>query len=195
MKPLIIVTGPALSLPAADIDTDIIYPARFLLITEREGLGKYAFYDRRGDTGFPIEKGAETAPPILITGPNFGSGSSREHAPWALDGMGIRVVIAESFGEIFYGNCFKNGMLPIRLDAETVQKLHEKANGGAIVTVDLKTQTITADGGDPIPFEIAPVHRETLLNGWTEVTRILQFHTHDIVSYEAAQRRASPWLW
>lgn len=195
MNPLTIVTGPALSLPAADIDTDIIYPARFLLITERKGLGQYAFYDRRGDTGFPIEKGAETAPPILIAGPNFGSGSSREHAPWALDGLGVRIVISESFGEIFYGNCFKNGMLPIRLDSETVRQLHDKASAGAIFTVDLEAQRVQVDGCDPIPFEIAPVHRETLLNGWTEVTRILQFHSSDIASFEAAQRRSAPWLW
>lgn len=195
MNPLITVTGEALSLPLPDIDTDIIYPARFLLITEREGLGKYAFADRRGDPGFPIAKDQEFAPPILVAGPNFGGGSSREHAPWALDGMGIRVVIAPSFGDIFYGNCFKNGMLPIRLDADIVAKLHDAANAGTPFTVDLEAQEIRVEGLDPIRFDVSPVHRETLLNGWTEVTRILTLHSDDIAAFETRQRASAPWLW
>ncbi|TVV76560.1 3-isopropylmalate dehydratase small subunit [Sphingomonas solaris] len=192
MKPLSTVTGQAISLREADVDTDIIYPARFLLVTEKKGLGAYAFADRRATPGFPI--GEDNDRGILIAGPNFGCGSSREQAPWAIGDLGIRVVIAESFGEIFYGNCFRNGMLPIRLDAAQVAALHDVAEAGGTIDVDLAARTVSA-AGDVLPFDIADDRREALLNGWNDTLRILALHQDDVSRFEAAQRRAAPWLW
>lgn len=192
MTPLTTIAGQALSLPDADIDTDIIYPARFLLITEKKGLGAYAFADRRGEPDFPIRDPNDR--PILIAGPNFGCGSSREQAPWAIGDLGIRVIVAESFGEIFASNCFRNGMLPIRLAPVEVAALRAHAEAGGTVTVDLLARTVT--GADaPIAFEVADDRRETLLNGWNDTTRILALHAQDITAFEVAQRRAAPWLW
>lgn len=195
MNPLITIEGPALSLPEADVDTDIIYPARFLLITEKRGLGRYAFHDRRSDPGFPLDEDATSAPPVLVAGPNFGCGSSREQAPWALYGLGIRVILAESFGEIFFSNCLKNGMLPIVLDADTVAGLHRAANRGDTFFVDLERCIVRVGDGPEIGFEVDPVRRESLLNGWNETTRIRALHGADIARYEASQRESAPWLW
>ena len=195
MTPLVHVSGKALSMPEADVDTDIIYPARFLLITERDGLGRYAFNDRRGTPGFPLAPGQAEAPPILVAGPNFGCGSSREQAPWALAGLGIRVILAESFGEIFFSNCFKNGMLPIRLDPALVAHCHARAAEGAVFTVDLEHCRLQVKGEDPIAFTVDSEQREALLNGWSDVARIRTLHGDDIARFETAQRRESPWLW
>lgn len=193
MRKLERVEGQAISLPEADVDTDIIYPARFLLITEKRGLGRYAFADRRDEPDFPIAQ--ENDRPILIAGPNFGCGSSREQAPWAIDDLHIRVIIAESFGEIFYSNCFRNGMLPIPLERSQVESLRRIAEAGATISVDLETGLIEADGVDPIPFTVADDRRQALLNGWNDTTRILALHGADITLFEAAQQRAAPWLW
>lgn len=193
MKALDVVEGQAISLPDADVDTDIIYPARFLLITEKKGLGRYAFADRREQPGFPIGEGTDR--PILIAGPNFGCGSSREQAPWAIVDLGIRVIIAESFGEIFYSNCFRNGMLPIRLQSQQVESLRTHAEAGGTIRVDLQRKLIEADGIEPIAFDIAEDRREALLNGWNDTTRILALHGADITAFEAAQQRLAPWLW
>ncbi|MFT3966033.1 MAG: 3-isopropylmalate dehydratase small subunit [Sphingobium sp.] len=192
MRELVTVTGQAISFPDADIDTDIIYPARFLLITEKKGLGAYAFADRREDADFPIP--VDNDRPILITGPNFGCGSSREQAPWAIGDLGIRIIIAESFGEIFYSNCFRNGMLPIRLAPEPVARLRARAEEGGIITVDLESRTITG-AGTPIAFDVADDRREALLKGWNDTTRILALHEGDITAFEAAQQHSAPWLW
>ncbi|MEC3911461.1 3-isopropylmalate dehydratase small subunit [Sphingobium sp. CR2-8] len=195
MTPLVTVTGQALSLPDADVDTDIIYPARFLLITEKKGLGRYAFHDRRDAPGFPLAPGVETAPPILIAGPNFGCGSSREQAPWALAGLGIRVIIAESFGEIFFSNCFKNGQLPICFDSETIERLRSAADATVHFAVSLDAKTVTVGDAAPIPFEVDDGRREALLNGWNDIARIRALHGHDIAAFEAAQQASAPWLW
>ncbi|MET0365710.1 MAG: 3-isopropylmalate dehydratase small subunit [Sphingobium sp.] len=192
MRELVTISGQAVSFPDADIDTDIIYPARFLLITEKKGLGAYAFADRRDAPDFPFKSGEDR--PILIAGPNFGCGSSREQAPWAIGDMGIRVIIAESFGEIFYSNCFRNGMLPIRLDRATVETLRARAEAGGIITVDLESRTITG-AGTPIEFAVADDRREALLKGWNDTTRILALHSEDITAFETAQKGAAPWLW
>lgn len=192
MTPLVTVTGRAVSLPDADVDTDIIYPARFLLITEKKGLGAYAFYDRRGEADFPFV--ADDRRPILIAGPNFGCGSSREQAPWAIGDLGIRVIIAESFGEIFHSNCFRNGMLPIRLDPAEVALLRTHAEQGGAISVDLERRSIAA-GDTAIAFTVADDRREALLKGWNDTTRILALHAGDISAFEDAQRRSSPWLW
>jgi len=194
MTPLVTVDGQALSLPEADIDTDIIYPARFLLITERDGLGRYAFHDRRDEPGFPLAPDATQAPPFLVAGSNFGCGSSREQAPWALAGLGIRVIIAASFGEIFYSNCLKNGMLPIRLDAAYMDAMHGAARAGEAFATDLKTQTLTV-ASQTLAFAIPADAREALLNGWSEIARIAALHSDAIAAYETRQRTISPWLW
>lgn len=196
MKAMSQVTGQAISLPDADIDTDIIYPARFLLITEKKGLGQYAFADRRDDPAFPIREHEDR--PILVAGSNFGCGSSREQAPWAISDLGIRVIIAESFGDIFANNCFRNGMLPIRLSPAEVEAVRATAEAGEIITVNLVSRTISGDGtgaGAPIPFTVPDDQRETLLNGWNDTTRILALHGADVTAFEAAQQRAAPWLW
>jgi len=192
MKPMNQVSGQAISLPDADIDTDIIYPARFLLITEKKGLSRYAFADRRDDPGFPIREAEDR--PILVAGPNFGCGSSREQAPWAIGDLGIRVIIAESFGDIFANNCFRNGMLPIRLSPAEVQTVRARAEAGETITVDLVSRTITGAGA-PILFTVPDDQRETLLNGWNDTTRILALHGADVTAFEATQQRCAPWLW
>lgn len=192
MKAMTQVHGQAISLPDADIDTDIIYPARFLLITEKKGLGRYAFADRRDEPGFPIREHEDR--PILVAGPNFGCGSSREQAPWAIGDLGIRVVIAESFGDIFANNCFRNGILPIQLSPADMQAVRASAEAGAAITVDLVSRTITGAGA-PITFFVPDDQRETLLNGWNDTTRILALHGEDVTAFEAAQQRAAPWLW
>lgn len=192
MKAMSQVSGPAISLPDADIDTDIIYPARFLLITEKKGLGRYAFADRRDDPGFPIRE--PDGRPILVAGPNFGCGSSREQAPWAIGDLGIRVIIAESFGDIFANNCFRNGMLPIRLLPAEIEVVRASAQSGETITIDLVSRTIRVPGRS-IPFTVPDDQRETLLNGWNETTRILALHGEDVTAFEAAQQRDAPWLW
>ena len=192
MRPLTVVEGRAVSLPEANVDTDIIYPARFLLITEKKGLGAYAFADRRADLDFPIR--ADNTRPILIAGPNFGCGSSREQAPWALDDLRFRVLIAESFGEIFYGNCFRNGILPVRLDAGLVAELRAEAERDAVIRVDLVGRSVSTQALS-FPFDIADDRREALLNGWNDTQRILALHGDDIARFEQTQRRDASWLW
>jgi len=186
------VTGKALPLPLDDVDTDVIYPALFLLHTEKKGLGRYAFADRRDDPGFPIR--AQEDRPILVAGPNFGCGSSREQAPWAISDIGITVIIAESFGDIFANNCFRNGMLPIRLPPNEVEAVRVSAEAGETLTVDLISRTITGAGAQ-IAFTVPDDQRETLLNGWNDTTRILALHGEDVAAFEAAQQQAAPWLW
>lgn len=195
MEPLRILTSTAASLPLDDIDTDIIYPARFLLITEKKGLGRYAFVDRRDDPDFPIGPGGVGTAQILVAGRNFGSGSSREQAAWALDGLGIRVILAPSFGEIFYSNCFKNGMLPIRLSEDDCARAHQAARAEEAFTVDLESCTLAAPSLGTLDFTVEPDRREALLNGWNEIARIRALHAKDIEKFEAAQRESAPWLW
>lgn len=195
MTPLRQIAGRAISLPDANIDTDIIYPARFLLITEKRGLGRYAFHDRRGEPGFPFDAPETEKAPILIAGANFGCGSSREQAPWALADLGIRVIIAPSFGEIFFSNCFRNGLLAILLPEDIVSLLHVVAHVGSVVAIDLETCFIEAPSLGRISFDVAIDRRELLLNGWDETARIHALHGADIHRFEEAQKRSSPWLW
>lgn len=195
MKPLQTVQGQAVSLPDSNVDTDIIYPARFLLVLTKTGLGDFAFHDRIwANPNFPVHAGMTEN--ILIAGENFGCGSSREQAPWALGDIGIRVIIAPSFGDIFYGNCLRNGILPIRLPIETVRQLHDAANANWEFHVSLVDRAIHVDGqDDAILFDVPEDSREALLNGWNETTRILEKHIDDIESFERKQRSESPWLW
>lgn len=184
------VTGPVSVLMEKDIDTDIIYPARFLLLTEKLGLGQYAYADRRDDGDFPLP--LDRSSPILVAGANFGCGSSREHAVWALHDFGTRVVIAPSFGEIFYSNCTRNGILPVRLPQESVDLLAERA--GDTLTVDLENCTITGADLAPIAFGLSAGHREALLNGWDETDRIAALYGDAIDAYEQRQRGGGLWL-
>lgn len=189
-------TSVAAPLPQDDIDTDIIYPARFLLITERRGLGRYAFHDWRAkQPDFVLDHTPWKDARILVTGANFGCGSSREQAPWALADLGIRAIIAPGFGEIFSGNCYRNGMVPITVDAEAHALLMAEAEAGRPLDVNLASQTITTTAGQSIPFPIDARRRDGLLNGWDEVDLIRAAHGPDIDQFEQAQALAQPWLW
>jgi 3-isopropylmalate/(R)-2-methylmalate dehydratase small subunit len=200
MQPFTRLSGTAAALLEENIDTDIIFPARFLLIIDRHGLGRYAFHDRRFDTqgeeiaSFVMNQMPWRDAPILITGANFGSGSSREQAVWALLGQGIRCVVAESFGEIFYGNCFRNGVLPIVLSLATIAALAAAAQSGQPFIIDLETQTIRVGDAPPLAFEIAAQHRLALLNGWDETDMILNARSDAIAAFEDRHRRIQPWL-
>jgi 3-isopropylmalate/(R)-2-methylmalate dehydratase small subunit len=166
-------TGIAAPLPLINIDTDMIIPKQFLKTIKRSGLGKNLFDEMRFDQSgnelpeFVLNKPAYRDAQILVAGDNFGCGSSREHAPWALLDFGIRCVIAPSFADIFFNNCFKNGILPIPLPQEDVDKLMDDASNGAnaTLTIDLEAQEITRPDGQKIAFEIDPFRKHCLLNG------------------------------
>ncbi|MEE3623525.1 3-isopropylmalate dehydratase small subunit [Nitrospirillum sp. BR 11752] len=200
IQPFVRVAGPAAALPEENVDTDIIYPARFLLITARLGLGPYAFHDRRfhADGGevadFVFNQPPWREAPILVAGANFGSGSSREQAVWALLGRGIRCVIAPSFGEIFQANCYRNGVLPITLPPDQVAALSADAVEARAFEVDLEAQTVTVAGKAPLPFTIDPERQRALLNGWDETATLLNAHGADIETFEGRHRRLQPWL-
>ncbi|HEU0043441.1 3-isopropylmalate dehydratase small subunit [Sphingomonas sp.] len=201
MIPFTTLTSVAAPLPQDDIDTDIIYPARFLLITDRNGLDRYGFHDWRFDAkgcakpGFPLAEPRWERARILVTGTNFGCGSSREHAPWALAALGIRVILAPSFGEIFYNNCFKNGLLPIVVAAGDHAALLEDAMSARSMTVDLVAGEVRRADGGVVPFSVDPDRRAALLNGWDEIDMIVARHLADIEAFEGQQRRSQPWLW
>jgi 3-isopropylmalate dehydratase small subunit len=185
-------TASAACLPDRDIDTDIIFPARFLLITEKTGLGRYAFFEKRMRDGversdFPIQPGSCG---ILVAGPNFGCGSSREQAVWALLDLGIRCIIAPSFGEIFQANCYRNGLLPVTLPEVSWSALQ----GARSLTVDLAEGRITGDEIEPIAFEVPAWRRDALLNGWDEVLTLLHSQGDRITAFETARRTTAPWL-
>lgn len=194
-------TTVAAPMPQDNVDTDIIYPARFLLITDRDGLERYGFHDWRFDAAgaekpdFILARAPWHDAHILVTGINFGCGSSREHAPWALLDMGIRCVIAPSFGEIFYNNCFKNGILPIVANPADHARIMAEAEAARPITVDLVAQDIRCAEGPPIPFEVEPRRRAALINGWDEIAMIAADHGGDIDRFETAQQQSQPWLW
>ncbi len=187
-------------LPDSDIDTDIIFPARYLVITAKAGLGRYAFSDhaplRGPDPGTLPERGpaALQGAQILLAGANFGCGSSREQAVWALTDLGVRCLIAPSFGEIFSANCFKNGLLPIALSEARVLELMEDARLGARICVDLEAQRITAADGREICFTVEPWRRQALLTGDDEIDLVLKHQGAAISAFEARQRARAPWM-
>ena len=195
------VAGHAAPLPEENVDTDIIFPARFLLITARTGLGRYAFHDRRFAAdgseiaGFVLNRQPFRDSPFLVTGPNFGSGSSREQAVWALLNCGIRCIVAPSFGEIFHANCMRNGLLPVSLPGEVVDQLQSAAAAEKIFAVDLETQTLTVDREEPLRFSMSPERRLAMLNGWDETQQILNQHGDELRAFEGRQRLAQPWLY
>ncbi|MGH6816642.1 MAG: 3-isopropylmalate dehydratase small subunit [Hyphomicrobiaceae bacterium] len=201
MQKFTTLTGVAAALPMVNIDTDKITPARFLKTIERSGLGRFLFYDlRRDEAGnerpdFVLNKPAYRNARILIAGDNFGCGSSREHAPWALLDYGIRCVISTSFADIFYSNCFKNGILPIMVSAETLEKLLDDAGRGsnATLTIDLERQEIRGPDGGMVEFEVDPFRKRCLLDGLDDVGLTLQKESA-ITAYEDKTTAARPWV-
>ncbi|EAQ12888.1 3-isopropylmalate/(R)-2-methylmalate dehydratase small subunit [Maritimibacter alkaliphilus HTCC2654] len=176
------------------IDTDVIFPARFLLLLERDGLGRYAFNERRGgNEPFVLDQPPYDKAQILVTGETFGTGSSREQAVWALADLGIRCVIARSFGEIFHANCFKNGVLPIRLQGEEMARMEKAARAGEEVEVDLPSQTIRV-GDTAIAFEIEANRKRALMAGLDEIGAILSDDAEALAAYEERRARETPWL-
>jgi 3-isopropylmalate dehydratase small subunit len=200
MQPFTHLDGRAAPLAVANIDTDQIIPKQFLKTVEREGLGKGLFYDLRFDgdgqakPDFVLNQPAYAGASILIAGDNFGCGSSREHAPWALLDFGLRCVIAPSFADIFYNNCFNNGLLPIALPEAEVRALMDEAKGGNhIFTVDLESQTVTSPSGHKARFEIDPGRKEKLLKGLDAVGETLQY-AGDIDVFEQRRKLGQPWM-
>jgi 3-isopropylmalate/(R)-2-methylmalate dehydratase small subunit len=201
MQKFTVLTGVAAPLAMINIDTDMIIPKQFLKTIKRTGLGKNLFTEMRYDASgkelpdFVLNKPQYRNSTILVTGENFGCGSSREHAPWALLDFGIRCVIASSFADIFYSNCFKNGILPIKLPQDQVDKLMEDANRGAnaTVTIDLEKQEIKGPDGGTITFEIDSFRKHCLLNGLDDVGLTLQ-KQGKIEAYEARRSQDMAWL-
>ena len=195
-------TGIAAPLPMANVDTDKIIPARFLKTIQRTGLGKAAFANLRyredgsENPDFVLNQEPYRRAEILIAHENFGCGSSREHAPWALLDFGIRCVIAPDFADIFHGNSFKNGILPIRLPREVCDQLMEDAKMGenARISIDLERQVVVRPNGQEIPFEIDALRRHLLLNGLDDIGQTMQ-RGNEIDAYEAKRRAEQPWLY
>jgi 3-isopropylmalate/(R)-2-methylmalate dehydratase small subunit len=193
-------TGVAAPLPMRNVDTDMIIPKQFLKTIKRTGLGKSLFFEMRFDEAgkeqpdFVLNRPAYRAATILVTGENFGCGSSREHAPWALLDFGIRCIIAPDFADIFYNNCFQNGILPIKLPQAEVDKLMDDASRGsnATLTVDLEKQEIRGPDGGVIRFDIDPFRKHCLLNGLDNIGLTLE-KREQIEAFEAKAHVARPW--
>jgi len=192
MTPVRTVTGRAIPFGRANVDTDVIIPAKWLKTITREGLGRGAFESLRGEPGNVFDDPAFAGAPILIAGENFGCGSSREHAAWALADLGTRAVIAPSFSDIFAGNAFKNGILTVALPREAVDRLLAVAERDPI-TVDLDSQMVTTPFQDRFAFAIDPFRRDCLLNGLDEVGLTLAMDA-EIAAYEARRAAELPWL-
>ncbi|MGB3816021.1 MAG: 3-isopropylmalate dehydratase small subunit [Shinella sp.] len=200
MEKFVKLTGVAAPLPVVNIDTDMIIPKDYLKTIKRTGLGKGLFAEARfHDDGsvnedFVLNKPAYQNASILVAGDNFGCGSSREHAPWALLDFGIRCVISTSFADIFYNNCFKNGILPIVVSQEDLDKLMDDASRGsnAVLTVDLEAQEITGPDGGRIGFEIDAFRRHCLLNGLDDIGLTLE-KAASIDSFEKTNASSRPW--
>ena len=202
MDKFTVLTGVAAPLPIRNVDTDMIIPKQFLKTIKRTGLGKSLFYEMRYDpeTGkeipdFVLNKPQYRAATILVAGENFGCGSSREHAPWALLDFGIRCVVAPDFADIFYNNCFQNGILPIKLPQSEVDKLMDDAERGAnaTLTVDLGKQEIRGPDGGVIKFDIDPFRKHCLLNGLDNIGLTLE-KSKAISSFETSTASSRPWL-
>ena len=195
------ITGVAAPMPLVNIDTDMIIPKQFLKTIKRSGLGVNLFDEMRYDDDgneiedFVLNKPAYRKSEIIVGGDNFGCGSSREHAPWALLDYGFRAIIAPSYADIFFNNCFKNGILPIVLDAQVVDGLFQAVavNEGCQLTVDLGAQTITTPEGEIINFDVEEFRKHCLLNGLDDIGLTLQ-HVDEIRAYEKRRAEEAPWL-
>ena len=200
MEPFTKLTGVAAPLNMINVDTDMIIPKQFLKTIKRTGLGSALFHEMRTkadgseNPDFVLNKPAYKKAQILVAGANFGCGSSREHAPWALLDFGIRCVISTSFADIFYNNCFKNGILPIVLPQADIDKLMDDAERGAnaVVSIDLEAQEIRGPDGGCITFEVDPFRKQCLLNGWDDIGLSLQ-KADKISDFEAKRKREMPW--
>jgi len=200
MDKFTVVEGVAAPLRIINVDTDMIIPKQYLKTIKRTGLGKGLFSEQRynddgsENTDFVLNKPAYRNAQILVADDNFGCGSSREHAPWALLDFGIRCVISTSFGDIFYNNCFKNGILPVRVSPEDLEKLFDDADRGANarLTIDLEKQEIRGPDGGVINFEIDPFRKHCLLNGLDDIGLTMEKAEH-INSYESKIAEAHPW--
>ena len=197
MEPMTTITGKAMPLPLANVDTDQIMPKQFLKRVERSGFGEYLFYDwardEEGelDPNFVLNDPAYAGSAVLVAGPNFGSGSSREHAPWALEDWGFRAIVAPSFADIFYNNCTKIGLLPVVLTDDEVAALTEIASDPTNeITVDLATQTVTADGFSAT-FPIDAFTKHCLLEGLDQIALTMQ-HDGDIATFEDVRPTFKP---
>ena len=210
MKPFTYLEGLACPLDRANVDTDAIIPKQFLKSIKRAGFGPYAFDEWRyldhGEPGmdnskrplnpdFVLNQPRYQGAQVLLARENFGCGSSREHAPWALDDYGFRVIIAPSFADIFFNNCFKNGLLPIKLDADKVDALFKavEAHAGYKLKVDLEQQAITLPDGTTYKFDVDAHRKHCLLNGLDEIGLTLQ-HADEIKAFEAKHKATQPWL-
>ncbi len=201
MQKFTTLTGVAAPLPMRNVDTDMIIPKQFLKTIKRTGLGKSLFYEMRYDEAgkevadFVLNQPAYRKATILVAGENFGCGSSREHAPWALLDFGIRCIIAPDFADIFYNNCFQNGILPIKLPQADVDKLMDDASRGsnATVTIDLEKQEIRGPDGGVIKFDIDPFRKHCLLNGLDNIGLTLE-KQKAIDAFETKSQTARPWL-
>ncbi len=201
MQPFKHLTGVAAPLPMVNVDTDMIIPKQFLKTIKREGLGEGLFFEMKTkadgsqNPDFVLNKPAYQKAQIIVAGDNFGCGSSREHAPWALMDFGIKCVIAPSFGDIFFNNSFKNGMLPIRLPQEQIDKLMDDAKNGAnaVITIDLESQEIQRPDGEKIHFDVDPFRKQCLLNGWDDIGLTMR-HEKKITDYEAQHKQNQPWI-
>ena len=194
-------TGVAAPLPIVNVDTDMIIPKDYLKTIKRTGLAEGLFAEMRlnedgsENPDFVLNKPAYREATILVAGDNFGCGSSREHAPWALLDRGIRCVISTSFADIFYNNCFKNGILPVKVSEEDLEKLMDDASRGSnsTLTVDLEAQTITGPDGGSISFEIDPFKKHCLLNGLDDIGLTME-KSASIDSFEGKMSEARPWV-
>src|SRR6201996_7535330 len=196
MEKFTTLTGVAAPMPMVNIDTDMIIPKNFLKTIKRTGLKEGLFYEMRWTADgqkkdFILDQPAYQNAKIIAAGPNFGCGSSREHAPWALLDFGIRCVISESFADIFYNNCFKNGVLPITLPRETVAMLMEDAKNGAnaVFTIDLESQTISRPDGEKVHFDIDPFRKHCMLNGLDDIGLTLEKKS----KIEDFESKLQPW--
>ena len=201
MEKFNILTGVAAPMNKINVDTDMIIPKQFLKTIVRAGLGKHLFdemrYDRAGNEiqDFVLNRSAYRNAQILVAGDNFGCGSSREHAPWALLDFGIRCVISTSFADIFYNNCFKNGILPVKVSKEDLDTLMDNAERGAnaTLTVNLVSQTISGPDGDEISFEVDTFKKHCLINGLDDIGLSME-KKDQIESYEDKIKTSQPWL-
>jgi 3-isopropylmalate/(R)-2-methylmalate dehydratase small subunit len=192
--------GVAAPLPMVNVDTDMIIPKNFLKTIKRTGLKDGLFYEMRWTADgqkkdFILDQPAYQGAKIIVAGPNFGCGSSREHAPWALLDFGIRCVISESFADIFYNNCFKNGVLPIKMPKEIIDKLMDDASRGsnAVIEIDLEKQEIKGPDGGTVHFEIDPFRKRCLLEGLDDIGLTMEKKS-SIDDFEKKQKEAQPWL-
>ena len=202
MKPYTNHTSTAALMDRSNVDTDQIIPKQFLKKVERSGFGVHLFHDWRynadgsDNADFELNKPAFKDAKILVAGDNFGCGSSREHAPWAIEDYGFNTIISTSYADIFYNNCFKNGILPIVVSRQQLDQLMQeiRANEGVKFTIDLPEQTITTAAGTVVKFDIDEFRKQNLLLGLDDIGMTLQ-HVDKIDAFEARQQQTHPWLW